>query len=400
MKRRTGVLVVLALVALVALVLMMTAPKKESKPQVKAHPSTSNPTLDIAAIFDLSGSLSYMGQWSFEGAKIAEDQLNEQGGVEVATATGKMKRRVRLVIEDGGTNPSKTKAAYERLEDQGTYPVIMGFNQSGEVTAMAPVMESDGVALLSTGAASPGISAIGGKMVFRNRLSNEIETKALASLAYGELKARRVLMVTMNTDYGIGFSDAFSKNFEGNQGKIVGNVRFEQGQSDFAPTVVEIDRVSGYDTLCIAGNGREGARLIKALAQNKVKVQHLIGANALDAPELPDIAGTAADGMIIAVAKFDPSAPAAREFSRRYREVYGHEPEMFAANAYDGVRLLASVYSQGASSGNDFGRILSSGASFPGVSGVTRFDEHGDVQREVCLKRFNNGKFSIIPVSP
>ena len=56
-----------------------------------------NETVNIGAIYNLTGGLSSLGVPSSEGAALAVEALNERGGI--------LGREVNLVLVDGETNP-------------------------------------------------------------------------------------------------------------------------------------------------------------------------------------------------------------------------------------------------------------------------------------------------------
>jgi branched-chain amino acid transport system substrate-binding protein len=82
-----------------------------------------------------------------------------------------------------------------------------------------------------------------------------------------------------------------------------------------------------------------------------------------------------------------------KDFSRRFRQAYGHDPGTKAAYAYDAVSLLVRAISLAGTESGAIQEALSSG-SFDCVSGKVRFDEHGNRMGIPALVRVKNGSFA------
>ncbi len=345
--------------------------------------------LSIGAVFDLTGSLSYMGQWSLEGAKLAEQEVNEAGGIGG--------RPIRLLIEDAETNPQKAATILRRFISVNKVPLVIGFNGSSEVMASAPIANKERVVLFSTGAASPHITAAG-DYVFRNRLSGALEAGKMAEIAFGMLELRTGMILYIKTDYGEGYAQAFRNRFIELGGNVVAVETFQQGQTDFRAQLSKVTQAQGIEFVYLASHVREAAGILRQAREQDVS-QRWLASNAIEAPELFEIAGEAAEGVILTVAKYAPNDPYAKEFNRVYRDVYGRDSEMFAAHAYDAVKLLAEKIEE---VGYDSDRIrdaLYEVRGYRGVSGTTSFDENGDVIKPVATKIAQNGRFVEIPES-
>jgi len=337
----------------------------------------------VGAIFDLTGSLSYMGQWSLEGAKLAEEDVNVAGGI-----NGK---RLRLLIDDAETNPQKAVTAFQRMVTIEHLPIILGFNGSSEVMAAAPIADRSHVVLFSTGAASPRVTDAG-DFIFRNRLSGAVEAARMAEIAYSTLSFRRGAVLFINTDYGQGYSEAFRSRFTGLGGTILFIEPFAQDQTDFRAHIERLRSLGTLDFVYLVSHTREAARLLKQAKETAFSVRWL-ASNAIEGPDLFDIAGDAADGVLLTVAKYDPLSTEAQTFNQRYKAAYGRDSEMFAANTYDAVRIISKLIGGVGYDGDKLKMALYNLQNYPGVSGQTSFDRNGDVIKSVSLKIAKDGEF-------
>jgi branched-chain amino acid transport system substrate-binding protein len=343
----------------------------------------------IGAIFDLTGSLSYMGQWSLEGAKLAEQDINAGGGI-----NGKM---VRLQVDDAETNPQKAATIFQRFISVNHLPVVLGFNGSSEVMAAAPIANASHVILFSTGGASPGITEAG-EFVFRNRLSGAVEASRMAEIAYDKLGLRNGAILFIQTDYGQGYSEAFRSRFAGLGGMIRATEGFAQDQTDFRAQLAKIRSLEKIDFVYIASHEREAGNILKQAKEQGFSTRWL-ASNAVEGPDLFQIAGDGANGLLLTVAQYDPNSIGARAFNESYKKAYSRDSEMFAAHAYDGVRIIAKLIAEVGYEGDRIKTALYDLRDYPGVSGMTSFDRNGDVIKAVGIKIAKDGKFQEIPES-
>lgn len=341
----------------------------------------------VGAIFDLTGSLSYMGQWSLEGAKLAEQDVNNAGGI-----NGK---RLRLMIDDAETNPQKAATIFQRFISVDHLPVVIGFNGSSEVMAAAPIANRFHVILLSTGGASPRITDAG-DFVFRNRLSGAIEASRMAEIAYDRLGLRRGAILFINTDYGQGYAEAFRSRFAGLGGAILAMEAFAQNQSDFRAQLAKVRALQNIDFVYLASHVREAGTILRQAKETGLSMRWL-ASNAVEGPDLFNIAGDAANGVLLTVAQYNADSPTAYTFNESYRKAYGRDSEMFAAHAYDGVRIIAKLIAKVGYDGDYLKTALYDLKDYPGVSGTTSFDRNGDVIKPVAVKVARDGRFLEVP---
>ena len=74
-----------------------------------------------------------------------------------------------------------------------------------------------------------------------------------------------------------------------------------------------------------------------------------------------------------------------QSFARRYRQRFGGEPSVDAAEAYDAVRLLAASLRQSGPNRARLRDALASISGFPGVSGIISFDHAGNDTSQASL---------------
>jgi len=346
-----------------------------------ARPAES---LRIGAILSLTGSAAQYGKWSQNGIELAVSEINSAGGVD-----GKP---LEIIYEDDASVPGSAVSAAKKLIAIDHVSAIIGPLTSSSVLAAAPVAEAGRVVLLSPCGSSPKITEAG-DYIFRNWPSDNFEGSAMADFLAQQLHFKRVVVVAMNNEYGIGLRDVFVPRAKELGLQILDVMSFEQGATDFRAQAARVAELKP-DVVYAPGHAREVAMLIRQSREIGVKAVFVSGV-AFGDPDVFTIAGSAADGTYFTAPSFDPTSQAeiVKKFQASYAKRFHTPGEVFAGHAYDAVRILAKAFRD---AGGDAAKVkdaLYAIKHFPGVTGDTTFDKNGDVTKPVTIKVANGGSF-------
>src|SRR3954468_4903435 len=86
--------------------------------------------IKIGVTQPLTGAFAASGNYVAQGAKMAEDAINAEGGV--------LGRKIQLVIEDNKSNPTEAVATAEKLISRDKVPVLMGAWSSTRPLGLMP----------------------------------------------------------------------------------------------------------------------------------------------------------------------------------------------------------------------------------------------------------------------
>src|SRR5215510_11947927 len=89
--------------------------------------------VDFGLLTALSGDLAGLGAEYTDATKLALAEINQSGGV--------LGRKVRIALQDDGTEVATSEVAYSALLDAGV-PVILGPSFSDAAVALAPLIKS------------------------------------------------------------------------------------------------------------------------------------------------------------------------------------------------------------------------------------------------------------------
>jgi ABC-type branched-subunit amino acid transport system substrate-binding protein len=153
----------------------------------------------------------------------------------------------------------------------------------------------------------------------------------------------------------------------------------------------------GFDAIFLPGSAEAGGMLASQLAFYDYGGVQLLGAGDWNRPELLTYGGRFINGAIFVDGFFAKSdAAPVREFVRRYQLRYHEEPDLFAAQAYDAMRMVISAIEQGARKGEDIRDYLSGITLYPGVSGEATLVPGQAAQKRPQLIKVHNGKLTQI----
>src|SRR5687768_17966702 len=182
-----------------------------------AGAASAQEPIKIGVTQPLTGAFAASGNYVTQGAKIAEDAINAQGGV--------LGRKIQLVIEDNKSNPTEAVATAEKLIGKDKVPVMMGAWSSTLTLAVMPKLMEYGVPMLVETSSSGKITTSGNPYIFRISPTSEMEARAFTPMVKG-MGIKKADFLATNNDFGLGASKEFSKMLKA-QGVQVG-VRSEE----------------------------------------------------------------------------------------------------------------------------------------------------------------------------
>ena len=217
---------------------------------------------------------------------------------------------------------------------------------------------------------------------------------ALADYVLKTLKLKRIGVLRTNSRYArigvVKFNDEARRM--GRQPVL--EVKFERGDKEFSRQLRML-RDARIEGLIIWGEAPEAGLILKQMREMGMK-QPVFGGSRLAYPQLLEIAGPAAEGLVVTAA-LDPTRqePKWLAFREAYRQRFQEEPIDYAASAYDGMNILLSAIQK---AGLNRGRIMAvlrdyQMKTYEGVLGTEQFDRTLNNISAVSMARVENGKF-------
>lgn len=350
------------------------------------QPIESGSSIRIGVMLCLTGDSANYGKRSLSGVNWATDKINEKGGI-----NGK---RIELFVEDDRLSPKDAVTVFNKLTQAEGIKIVVGDIISGTTLAVAPIAEKNHILLFAPGASNPKLRDAG-DYIFRNWTSDDFDGKAMAGYLVRK-GVKRLGLLVQKTDYTIGLANALGKDFADETRSIVSRQEFESGEKDLRTQLVKL-KESGVRDVYISAYSPGTGIALKQAAEIGYSPQWYASLT-VDTPECATIAGRRRDGVIFSTPAFnlgDPS-PEMKNFVQGYKERFGEDPETVAGHAYDAINILAIVIEKVGTDPTKIKDQLYKVKDFPGVTGKTSFDDHGDVIKGIHIKQIRDGKTLIV----
>ncbi len=333
----------------------------------------------------LTGDYAQYGEAFKKGVELALEEFNEKGGLNGV--------KIGLIAMDSKGDPKEAANIAQKFVMDRRIIAEIGDFTSTCCLAAAPIYQRAGLVQLSPTSSHPDFTKQGDYM-FRNIITQEAEGPYIAAYAYKDLGKRKAAVVYIQNDWGIVAKDNFIKGFKKLDGKIVAEEKFNPGTKDYTNILTKI-KAKNPDIIYIAMMYSEAALLAKQMKKLGMDTP-LIGTGALYSPKLIELGGDAVEDLYC-TSSFYPESdnPVVKSFVEKYKAKYGETPNMFAAQAYDAAGLLLAALKSidGKITRKKVKEALEKIKDYPGVTGLTTFDENHNVEKELTKLIVKNGKF-------
>ena len=338
----------------------------------------------VGVLAPLSGFAAADGKSVLTGIEIAAEEINAKGGL--------LGRRVELVVYDDQADPKQAVSFARRLVELDKVSLVIGGSYSGASLATAPVINEAGVPFIAAYAVHPDITR-GKPFAFRMGLLGPVQGRVGAQLVH-DLQLKRVAVLTIQNDFGRSLEAGFRER----AGKIGLEVVFADlyppGNQNFTPVLARIP-ASGAEALYASGYYAEAANLVRQARALGMRIP-IIGQEGYDSPKFIELAGPAAEGVLITTTlDRDSRNPEVQGFLKKYRTKAGIPADMVAASGYSALKVLAmAVQKVGRLDPPAVGWTLKSMANLDTAVGhVYRFTEDGDPVKTATVQVVRKGEF-------
>ena len=339
--------------------------------------------ITIGALLPLTGEAAHWGIPPRKAAEMAVDEINRAGGIGG--------RRLALMIEDDRCQPPDGIAAFHKIMATANPAVFLGAVCSGVTLAVAPLAEARRTVMISPASTSPKVTDAG-DFIFRIIPSGSVRGKIFAEYLHDERGLRRLAALYINNEGGIGGSGAFKARFTQLGGTVVIEETYEQGATDLRAQLTRI-KATDAEGILVGSYPPDTVLVLQQARELELRLPLFLTTEAVQNPDMLRQAGDAANGAVYILAA--PAAGAApQKFAEAYEAKFGKKPELFAAEGYDIVRLIAAAItatSATSPSGPDIRDFLYRVRDYAGASGTITFDKNGDVVKPFAIKTIEAG---------
>jgi len=324
------------------------------------------------------------------GAQLAIEEANAQGGDQ-----GKP---FALKVHDD--LPLWGASAMEIVNmrfDENVWAMLGSIDAASTHIALRATLKIE-LPIVDTGTTDRTVTETRIQWLLHNFPDDRQQGYALADYIFNQLKLKQVGILRSTNRYGrMGDATFFDVARRlGHQPLL--EEKFEPGEQDFSQQLLVL-RDAGIDGLVIWGSAPQAGLILKQMRALGMR-QPVFGSSRIPYPELLEIAGPAAEGLV-AVSAVDPSRqdPKWLEFRQRYLKRFGAEPDPYASYAYDGMTILLRAIDK---AGLNRGRIMDAlreygMKDYQGVSGRAFFDYTLNNIAPVTFAQVKDGHFVYWP---
>ena len=320
-----------------------------------------------------------------EGVDLAVEEINKNPNTKV---------KIDLYTYDTKLVKNEAINAMKKAIEQDKVLAIEGPMTTGEMMAAGPIAQQSGVVAFGTGTTGPCITDIG-DYIFRNAIPGAMNIPQIVEKTHEKLGYKKIaIMYSNNNDQMVGEHGYYLDVCKKLGLDIVADVTFADKDTDFSAQLTQI-QAANPDIIAIAGLYQEGALIVKK-AREMGLTQPILAGNGFNSPEYIKQAGEAADGTLVAT-PWNPERQTekAQNFRKAFVAKYNHEPDQFAAQAYDAMYTIHAAVEQSGTTTDrkKFRDTLAQIKDFEGATGTFSFDEHRDPKMDLAVLEVKGGKW-------
>ena len=362
----------------------------------------------IGCVLPLSGPYESFGNRALMGIELALNQFNAQPHV----------NPIQLLIKNSKGVPNEAASVVESL-------VL----KDGVIGVIGPMVTSESAAIraqdlkcpIMTLTQKPDITKLG-DYVFRNFLTFSLQVKAIVAYAAQELGIKKFAVLYPEERYGISFMNTFWDELILHGAEIVGVESYGPDQTDFADAIKRLvglyyprpeepaeylidlspeeekegpEPIIDFGAVFIPDTFEKVGLIAPQFPFYDVADALLLGTNLWHSDKLIQMAQKYVQGAIVPDDFFVNSpSPRVRNFVKSFKEIFGISPGFLEAEAYDTASMFFKLVNQPeVQSRRTLKTALMDIKDFPGVTGLTSFDETGDVNKQIYLLKIKGRQF-------
>ena len=338
-------------------------------------------TVKVGFNVPLTGFAAADGESALNGAKLAVNQANANGGI-----NGK---QIELVIYDDQASPKEAVPIANRLIEKDGVKVAVSGSYSGSTRAAAGVFQAAGIPYISAYAIHPGITRAG-KYIFRTSFMGEVQGAAGALLIGQTMQIKRVVVITLKNDFGKSLAAGFKAEAANFGIEIINEYEYSIRDRQFGPIVAKV-RADKPDAIYASGYFFTAGPLVNQLRSGGVTVP-IIGQEGYDSEQFIKIAGAASEGVIITTSlDRDSNSPETRSFITEYEKLTGNKVDMVAASGHTALNVVIAALRKAGTSNPKAIRNAIAQTQLTAATGHISFNALGEVRKNVQVQIVRNG---------
>ena len=357
-------------------------------------PAGAQKVVKIGGLLTTSGAAAHLGKICLNGAQMATEEINAQGGL----AIGGEKYKVELINYDDKCVAKDAVSATERLLRQDKVPVILGAICSHCMLAAMEITEKEKIPILTPIASSVKITSMGYKYVFRTWSNAAIQAETITRFASEDLKLKTAAYIGRNDAWSRSAADEFKKRWEKRGGKLLVTEFYELGTTDFYPQLTKAKNANP-DLIYFCSLTEDGALAVKQARELGIKAQ-LMGTDEMNNDQFFRVSGNAIEGAYIYWTE-GPKKQKSLDYEQRYKKKYGVDSINIDKGGYDSLNIIANaLVKSGTVTDTTKIRDALAKTDYEGLRQRFAFADNGQAKVEMWIVKIENMKPKFIKQIP
>ena len=343
--------------------------------------------ISIGAVHPITGRLGLENPPLGQGFELAVTEINNSQLNNI---------KIKLIVEDGQSTVEGAVEAFNKLIHQDGVSAILGPATSMQAQTVFPIAQENGVVAISPTSAARGLSAIGDS-IFRIALTTDVLIPSGVRITQEKLGYKKVATIYDESDLFSTDSEAVVKEaLAANGVEILATETLHTGETDFSAQLTRIKDLNP-DAIFISATVIETPEILIQGRQLGIPsdVPFLIMFTLASGQIQP--AGDAAEGAIAFTTWISTAdTPGNGAFVQNYTAKYGVEPDVWAAQSYATVHILAKAIADAQSADSNAIRdALANITDFDTILGKFSFNAVGDAVYDPIILIVKDGQFEV-----
>lgn len=341
----------------------------------------------IGAVHPITGRLGLENPPLGQGFELAVSEINNSQRNNI---------KIKLIVEDGQSTVEGAVEAFNKLIHQDGVSVILGPATSMQAQSVFPIAQENGIVAISPTSAARGLSAIGDS-IFRIALTTDVLIPSGVRITQEKLGYKKVATIYDESDLFSTDSEAVVKDaLAANGVEILTTETIQTGETDFSTQLTRIKELNP-DAIFVSATVIETPEILIQGRQLGIPadVPFLIMFT-LSSGQI-QTAGDAAEGAIAFTTWISTAdTPGNGAFVQNYQSAYGIEPDVWAAQSYATVYILAKAIADAQSADSSAIRdALANITDLDTILGKFSFNAVGDADYDPIILIVKNGQFQV-----
>ncbi|RTZ99636.1 MAG: branched-chain amino acid ABC transporter substrate-binding protein [Deltaproteobacteria bacterium] len=340
-------------------------------------------TIKIGFHAPQTGFAASDGKSATIGAELAVEQINAAGGV--------LDKKLELVVYDDQAKPAQAIPIANKLIGQDKVAVGISGSYSGATRSAAGVFQEAEIPYIAAYAIHPDITRAG-NYVFRTSFLGEVEGRAGAKLVGDLLKKKKVVIITLQNDFGKSLAAGFKNAAKKFGVTVINEYQYSIKDRQFGAIVAKV-KADKPEAIYASGYFFTAGPLVSQLRAAGVTVP-VIGQEGYDSQNFIEIAGKASEGVIITTSlDRDSKVPETRDFITAFEKKAGFKVDMVAASGHTAVKVAAAAIAKAGSTDPAKIRDALAAIKLQVSTGTIQFNALGEVMKAVQVQVVKDGNW-------